>query len=456
MRPPVLLAASVLLAAAASAATAAPQVPVPRAAFVITGGGWGHGVGMSQWGAYGQALQGRTSGQILATYYPGTSSGETALRKVRVLVVPRAKALKITSAAPFRVRDASGEVVALPPGELSLGPGLALSVDGERRTLAAPVAVKPGAGVPLTIAGKGYRGELRVTSDGKALQVVNVVALEAYLLGVVPGEMPAHWPLEALKAQAIAARTYAVASLVKEKDFDLYSDWRSQVYHGTASEAPGPTKAVTETRGRILTFAGQPALTFYYSSSGGRTRSALDTFGLDLPYLKPVPDPWDAVDGNPNHLWDASLLTGKQLMKALGLASPVTDVVTERGTDGRPALVRFTTARGTTTEVSARDVRTKLALRSTSFRLGVLQLLPPSGRVEAGRAVVLSGVVRDVAEPLLERREENGTWVRAKGIAPRADGTFTVRVRPTATTVYRLSAAGLAGPRFTLAVGSAP
>jgi SpoIID/LytB domain protein len=456
MRPILLVAAAAALTAGTASPAAPPQPVASKVAFVLTGGGWGHGVGMSPWGAYGQSLGGRSYTEILATYYPGTSPGTTARQKVRVLVVPRATKLRLASTVPFRVRDASGAVAELPAGELVLGPGLVLAVDGERRALPGPLVVKPGTGAPLSVGGKGYRGELRVTSDGKALQVVNVVGLESYLLGVVPGEMPADWPLEALKAQAVAARTYALARLVEDKEFDLYSDGRSQIYYGTGSEAPGTTKAVSETRGRILTFAGKPALTLYFSSSGGRTRSALDAFGLDLPYLEAVKDPWDAVETNPNHRWLPSLLTGKQLMAALKLESRVTDAVTERGTDGRPTAVRFTTARGIESAVAASDLRTLLGLRSTSFRLGVLQLFAPRVPAAAGGAVPLSGIARDVDDPLLERRELDGTWVPAKRIVPRADGTFSVRVRPTTTSTYRLTGAGLPGPTLMLAVAGAP
>ena len=87
---------------------------------------------------------------------------------------------------------------------------------------------------------------------------MNAVGLELYLQGVVPGEMPRGWPLEALKAQAVAARTYALASIVKGKSFDLYSDWRSQVYYGVEEESTATTRAVRETRSRILTFGGLP------------------------------------------------------------------------------------------------------------------------------------------------------------------------------------------------------
>ena len=110
-------------------------------------------------------------------------------------------------------------------------------------------------------------------------------------MGVVPGEMPKEWPAAALQAQAVAARSYALASIVKNRDFDLYADPRSQMYYGVAAESPATTAAVQATKGEILTYDGKVATAFYYSSSGGRTASSEDVFGLQLPYLQSRPIP---------------------------------------------------------------------------------------------------------------------------------------------------------------------
>ncbi len=437
-------------AVTAAAAGTSPSTSAPL--FVLTGGGWGHGVGMSQWGALGQAREGRTYGEILTTYYPGTELAPTAVSKVRVLLLPAAPVVRIASAAPFRVRSAAGAVTELPAGVADIDKRLRLLVDGRRLSLAGPVRVLPAAGTPLQLGDKRYRGELRVSLVGGALQVVNVVGLEAYLQGVVPGEMPKSWPLEALKAQAVAARTYAVAGLLKGKAYDLYADVRSQVYFGVGAEAPTTTTAVRSTRGTIVLYEGEPAQTLYFSSSGGATRSAVDIFGNDLPYLVAVDDPWDAVTENPNHAWTPRALTGKQLAKELGLASAVVDAAYSAGKPGRPASVRFTTRTGVGLEERVSDLRWRLGLRSSSFRIGVLRLAAPPAQAASGAKVALTGVARDVDEPLLEKRVDDGTWARAARVKPRPDGAFAVVVRPAATTTYRLSAAGLAGPSLTLTV----
>jgi stage II sporulation protein D len=266
--------------------------------------------------------------------------------------------------------------------------------------------------------------------------------------------MPGNWPLEALKAQAVAARTYALAGLVQGRPFDLYSDWRSQVYYGVEEEASAPTRAVRETRGQILTFEGLPAQTVYFSSSGGRTRSALDVYGTDVPYLVAVDDPWDEVEGNPNHRWQPVALTGVKLAAALKLPGRIVDATATVGTDGRPTAVAFTAATGAVTRLTARELRTRLGLRSTSFRIGVLRLDPLQAPA-TGQAYRVEGLARDVDEPRLERMIADGSWVQARRIAPRPDGSFRVFVRPGVTTIYRLTGTGTAGPLLTVTVDEA-
>jgi stage II sporulation protein D len=261
--------------------------------------------------------------------------------------------------------------------------------------------------------------------------------------------MPKEWPLEALKAQAVAARTYAVRGLVEGRSFDLYSDWRSQVYYGVDSEAPASTRAVRETRGQILTYDGKPAQVFYFSSSGGRTLSALDVFGTDVPYLVSVDDPWD--EESPNHRWASQLLSGAQVAKRFGLTGVVADASLVPGTPGKPAVLRLTTAAGGTREARLSDVRARLGLKSTGFTLGVLRLDLPSTKVPAG-ALVLTGVAKAVEAPVLEQRAASGAWTTAKRLEPSATGEFKVRLKIAATTAYRLSAAGLAGPVVTVRV----
>ncbi len=447
--------AVVTLAAALAAATTSAAPSAPPATFVLAGGGWGHGVGMSQWGAFGQAKAGREYRQILATYYRGTEMSvapATLLERVRVLVADGLATASVENV--LAVFDADGKRYPIPDGKLSIKPDLRLPVGkaGKRIALPGPVTIRAAQDGFLAFRDKEFRGDLRVDKVSGRIQLVNVVGLEAYLLGVVPGEMPKDWPLDALKAQAVAARTYAVGHVVTGKPFDLYSDWRSQVYYGVESEAPGPTQAVRDTRGEILTYDGAPAQTFYFSSSGGRTISALDAFGTDVPYLVAVDDPWDSV--SPNHAWPTRLLTGAQLAGRFGLNGPVTDVAYVPGATGKPAAVRLTTAGGGSTDVRLADVRARLGLKSTGFKLGMLRLDRPATPPPASGVVRLTGVVRQLTGVVLEQRTAAGAWIAVKRLVPSADGSFAVKLRPAETTVYRLSADGLGSPPLTVRVAA--
>ncbi len=149
--------------------------------------------------------------------------------------------------------------------------------------------------------GRPFRGRLTVSSDGKTLQVVDTLGLEAYVKGVVAAEMPKTWPAAALEAQAVAARSYAIANLQTAGPFDLFADGRSQIYGGVALETPATNAAVDATRGKVVLWQGKVADTLYSSSSGGRTASAQSALGQNLPYLASVADPYDTL--SPYHDW---------------------------------------------------------------------------------------------------------------------------------------------------------
>jgi stage II sporulation protein D len=408
---------------------------------------------MSQWGALGQARNGRSYRQILAHYYRETTIGEVPASRVRVLLAEGAPSLRISSDAAFRIRDARGRTHRLPAGELTLESNLRLTIGGKPTKLAGPLRLRPDRGAPLALDGLHYRGELLVAASGGRLSAINVVALQPYLMGVVAREMPFDWPLEALKAQAVAARSYALARREKGKPFDLYADWRSQVYGGVAAETPETTRAVRETAGEILTYGGTVATTLFHSTSGGRTAAAEDVYGpaFKAPYLVSVRDPWDTP--SPHHDWEPRALTPVLLGRALGLGAPVADVVTEKAPSGRVTLLRAETADGRVLELTGQQVRDALGLRSTWFRIGILRLGSAAGRVEAGTRLELSGVARDVDSVELQQLRD-GAWAPARRVQARSDGTFSLVVRPVETVRYRLAAGELAGAPVTVKVVS--
>ena len=149
-----------------------------------------------------------------------------------------------------------------------------------------------------------YRGnlEIRATSLG-GVSAINAIGIEDYVRGVVAGEMPSGWPQEALRAQAVAARTYALATSKAGDGFDQYADTRSQVYNGIAGETPATDAAVAATAGEIVAFAGKPVPTYFFSTSGGRTENVENVFigATPAPYLTSVDDPYD--DASPRHKW---------------------------------------------------------------------------------------------------------------------------------------------------------
>jgi stage II sporulation protein D len=431
-----LLIAAVLLLVAGSAASArVVQEPVPAgAAFVVTGRGWGHGVGLSQYGAYGFAQKGWPYSKIVLHYFRGTELGAAPVSRVRVLLTSGVSTLKIGSAGAFRVRDATGATHDVEPGTYTLTPALKLSVDGAAaaRALPGPLLFQP-AGTPLALK-RRYRGSIQVDVVNGKLRAVNMVNLEQYLYGVVPSEVPFTWHPEALKAQAVAARSYALATR-KTGAFDLYPDTRSQVYLGIDHEKPSTNAAVDATAGKVVLYEGQVAKTFFFSTSGGRTASAEDVWGEAVPYLVSVPDPYDSI--SPHHSWGPFVFTGSKLAKMLKMPGTVTDLKPELNSSGRIQTLTMVGTKGTL-EVKGTDLRKRLGLRSTWFTVGVLSLAAPPQAVIYGNRARLNGVARGFAQAELQHLEGT-TWKPLARVKAQKDGTISVVVKPRITTRYRIT-----------------
>lgn len=418
----------------APAAVPQPGEPV----FVINGRGWGHGVGMSQWGANGFARRGSSYDRILTHYYRGTSLGKAPVAKVRVLLAVGKRSLTVASKAPFRVRAATGETRALPAGKQVLGPGLKLQPKGVKRKVAltGPLVFLPGA-EPLEL-DRRYRGTIQVDVQGGRLRAINIVGLEQYLYGVVPAEVPDDWPAEVLKAQAVAARTYALATRKTAGDFDLYADVRSQVYRGIDEEEVSTNQAVDATAGEVLEYRGRIVITYFHSTSGGRTASIADVWpgSNPVPYLVSVEDPYDSL--SPHHTWGPVVVSTSHLDRVLKTPGRLTDVRVQVNPSARVTMV---TGVGSLGEAGLRgsDVRRALGLRSTWFRIGVMQLAAPAKPLTYGVPGKLTGIARGVGRPVLEQRVGAG-WRTVATVGPQANGTYSVTVRPTTSGQYRLNA----------------
>ena len=426
--------------------TRAKAAPRGTPTFVVSGRGWGHGVGLAQWGAYGFAQHGMTYDQILAHYYTGTTLGPAPVARVRVMLAEGSRRLTVGSEDPFTVRDGIGQLWHLAAGEQTFGPGLLLrTMDVQQpQQLPAPLQFLPGSS-PLRLADNPYRGQLLVSVANGSLRAVNSVGLEGYLFGVVPSEMPHTWLPEALKAQAVAARSYALAVRKNGSWFDLYSDTRSQVYLGIAHEKASTTAAVQATAGEVVMYGGRVATTYFYSSSGGRTAAANDVWqGPPVPYLVSVDDPYDTI--SPYHRWGPFVVSAKRLGKALRSPGRLVDVRTAKARSG---YVRTVTAVGAAGETSATgsEVRRALGLRSSWFRIGVLSLATPDAPVTFGGRVSLNDVARSLPAVQLEQREGRAAWRPIGAVARGPNGLVTVAARPKAPTDYRL-ASGTARSRL--------
>jgi stage II sporulation protein D len=337
--------------------------------WVVKGAGFGHGVGMSQYGAYGYAKHGFRYDQILTHYYTGTTIGSTADRSVRVLLRDGARSISFRGAG-----SACGAGLSPGKGYVAKRKGSGVVVRNKKgRRIARCGAAMTAVGSPtVTVGGKGtYRGSLEVRASGSSLQAINVVEVEDYVRGVVAEESPASWPIEALKAQAVAVRSYALSSGIRGGSFDLYDDTRSQAYGGVGAETAKTDQAVSATHLQVVLYAGKVAQTFFFSTSGGHTENnELSSLGFGqppVPYLRGVDDPFEADAGSPYEHWKRKFSPGRMssALRSIGLRGKLKNiVVTQRGTSPRIVRANLIGTAGTTT-VDGPDLRNALGLPDT-------------------------------------------------------------------------------------------
>ncbi len=317
--------------------------------------------------------------------------------EVRVLLLEGVAVPLVALDRPLQLRsqqraDAQAPVLAtLPAGEqatLRLEEGrIQLDTASGTRTLPAHSVLWLEAAAPAPDDSRGdfglrqrsYRGRLQLLRQGAALQAINHVPLESYLPSVVGSEMPASWPQPALRAQAVAARTYALRQRKPSATFDLSATVTSQVYKGVEAETPSTREAVAATRGQVLTYGGQLANTVFHSSAGGVTENSGDLWTQQLPYLVSVPD-FDQQ--SPVHQWQQRL-EPEQLQQAFVETGGVDRIdVLATTSSGRVRQARVLGPRGTLV-LSGAQLRSRLGLRSTLVRF---EFVPPeiaSGTPEA-------------------------------------------------------------------------
>lgn len=285
----------ILLAVGASPAAAALT-------WIVKGGGFGHGVGMSAYGAYGYGRHGFGYQQILHHYFQGIRIKQVEgppLVRVLLTISSGDVSLSRATAACGKSVDPSRTYTAHRRGSsirLLTGSGKLVARCGDR--------LHADSGGMIRIAAVGtYRGALDLVpteSAAGSLNVINRLNVNSYARGSVPAEVPPEWPLATLKAFAVACRSIALSTDVGGNGFDLYADTRTQVYGGVKVESERTDRAVRATRGQVAMYGGAVAQTTYFSSSGGRTESGF-LGAPDVPYLQSVNDPYDYY--SPLHEW---------------------------------------------------------------------------------------------------------------------------------------------------------
>lgn len=416
------LAVAALLVPVALVATGAPAsadrtyyVPVTKT-WTIKGHGYGHGHGLSQYGAQGAALRGLKYSKILSFYYPGTKFASVKGR-VRVLISDDwSSDLQVRPQRGLRIRDlrdraswrlpARGGInrwrlAAVPDGTTAVqyhndsgwhrwhvpdGRGTFRS-DGEFYAHRAVTLLVPGGS---DVVGQRYRGALRSVRPypgASARDTVNLVSMDQYVQGVVPNEMPASWKQQALRSQAVAARTYAAWQRAQNPDryYQICDTTACQVYGGVGAEQASTNTAAQATAGKMLTYRGDPAFTQFSASSGGWTASG------GMPYLPAKRDPYDNFAANPVHDWSVRVSVGS-LERAHPEIGRLVDVrVTRRDGNGawggRVGQVVLEGSSGKA-YMTGEDFRWQFGLRSTWFTIEPTPIIAQWRKMGAAKSIL--------------------------------------------------------------------
>jgi stage II sporulation protein D len=488
------------------------SLSVPAAAradsiFSVDGRGWGHGIGMTQYGAMGYAQQGKTYDWILAHYFQETTLATRVELTVKVdLDVGKAarSSWRIAAASAATTLTVSDYVNGAHSVEVTRGAsvwvtfkaaGCVLSADRYNSTtkvhsagsviatfsasvLAAtgPAAVSEvrilGASGPFSQTSIAWRGRIRFTADTTTGHAIDYVPMEQYLRGVVPRESPSSWPTEALKAQAVAARSYAYDAALSGST--LWCTTSSQVYNGAADatishESSKTDAAIADTANRFVVYGSAVVQTFFSSSSGGRTANIEDVWlgSTPKPYYTSVADA-DNVSGNPNYRWSLADMTGTTLAgkirthyPSLAQASPATvkTVTLDPGPSGFMRHVTLHWSKGANTTLTGPQFQHALGLKSSAFTVKLmnppavataLTLASSDTTVQAGAPFVLSGTLSPghVGSVTVQHRfPGSSTWVTFRSLTTKADGTFscTTATRSLGAHQYRVLCAASSG-----------
>jgi len=319
-----------------------------------------------------------TVGVILAGLtFAGNVASATELR---VGIQQDAKTVRVGASGNAVVTDGSGRTLGTLPPML----GFVAQAQGGQVLLhtfrGRELWVRPTDNSFVFITDDWYRGRLRLVARAEGLVAVNHVPLEEYLYSVVGSEMYPFWPLEALKAQAVAARSFVLFRLRRpaDPDFDVGRTVTWQAYKGYSRESDSTREAVTATTGQVVTYRGQIIEAVYHAASGGHTENVEDIWSAPRPYLRGVPD-FDQEA--PVYSWQKTF-TQAELSRLLPGVGQVTSLTPVRTTpQGRVVEMRVTGTTGTKTFTGS-ELRRLLDLRSTLF-----QVTPTRGDVASTNPV---------------------------------------------------------------------
>ncbi len=390
--------------------------------FVLTGSGFGHGVGMSQIGAEGQAKEGQSAQYILNYWFPGTQLVSVpATQLIRVNIAHQVNSATIAIADP--TARANIDLSNNPDGSLNNG-GLGVATSIYRFSLIGKkiVASLSNKGLPVqpflgqslwniywtgttafpapsggvngpkpepfsvvkvtTSSGSTQLryGQVQLKVVGSKIEITATMTIEQYLFGI--SEMSSSWLPAALQAQSIASRTYALAhlSIHTACDCNVYNSKYDQAYIGYAKESEAKVGLnwraaviATETdasNAQAIYYQGKPISAYFFSSDGGQTQTSADVWGTSLPYLTNVQDPWSLdIFLNPQYAHWQRVLIQKDVATAFNLPDVVTLAITARTVTNSATLITATSNSGLTSRLAVGDFKTKLKLPSSWFEI---------------------------------------------------------------------------------------
>jgi stage II sporulation protein D len=278
---------------------------------------------------------------------------------------------------------------------------------------------------------------------------VNSLALDEYVQGVIAAEMPSSWHPQALRALAVAARTYALATAKTGGEFDQYPDTRSQVYRGLSAETGPSTQAARDTTRQILTYNGVPAVTYFFSTSGGKTENVENSFlnSTPKPWLKSVDDPYDTI--SPKHRWTFRF-SKKALGSRLGAPGSYQKIrVIKRGLSPRIVRARVYGSKGTKLLTGA-QIRARLGLYDSWAYFSTVTSSQVRHARKAGVARAAFPELAGAFDPaprrraVLVERRRRGKWARVSEIQTTKRGRYHTTLGTAG--IYRVRAGSVAGP----------